>query len=136
MAGEAVERLARSGTLQGERAAKALAVAPRLRESIRRAVAGGVKVALGTDAGVYPHGHNGHEFTLLVEWGGMTPMQAIVAGTTAAADLLGMNGRAGCVAVGCYADLTAVSGDPLADITVLEKVEWVMKGGEVVKGGR
>jgi imidazolonepropionase-like amidohydrolase len=136
MAGEAVERLAKSGTLQGERADKALAIAPRMRESVRRAAAGGVKIALGTDAGVMPHGINGHEFTLMVQWGGMTPMQAIVAGTSAAADLLGWSAHVGSVAVGRYADLVAVSGDPLADITVLEKVEWVMKGGEVVKGGR
>ena len=134
MAGEAVERLAKSGTLQGERADKALAIAPRMRESVRRAAAGGVKIALGTDAGVMPHGINGHEFTLMVQWGGMTPMQAIVAGTSAAADLLGWGGHVGSVAVGRYADLVAVSGDPLADITVLESIEWVMKGGEVVKG--
>jgi imidazolonepropionase-like amidohydrolase len=132
MAAEAVERLAKSGTLSGERAEKALAVAPRMRESIRRSVAGGVKIALGTDAGVFPHGTNGHEFTLLVQWGGMTPLQAIVAGTRSAAELLGWSGRVGCVAPGCYADLSAVSGDPLADITVLERVEWVMKGGDVV----
>lgn len=133
MAGEAVERLARSGTLRGERAEKALAVAPRMRESIRKAAAAGVKIALGTDAGVMPHGTNGHEFTLLVEWGGMTPMQAIVAGTSAAADLLGWSDHVGRVAPGLYADLVAVEGDPLRDITVLERVAWVMKGGEVVK---
>jgi imidazolonepropionase-like amidohydrolase len=131
MAAEAVERLAKSGTLGGERAEKALAIAPRMRESIRRAIAGGVKVALGTDAGVMAHGTNGHEFTLLVQWGGMTPMQAIVAGTSAAADLLGMAGHVGRIATGHYADLVAVTGDPLADISVLERVEWVMKGGEV-----
>jgi imidazolonepropionase-like amidohydrolase len=133
MAAEAVERLARSGTLTGERAGKALAVAPRMRESIRKSIAAGVKVALGTDAGVFPHGTNGHEFTLLVQWGGMTPMQAIVAGTQSAADLLGLSGHVGTVRPGAWADLVAVTGDPLADITVLERVEWVMKGGEVVK---
>jgi imidazolonepropionase-like amidohydrolase len=135
MAAEAVERLARSGVLAGERAEKALSVAPRMRESIRRSVAAGVKIALGTDAGVFPHGTNGHEFTLLVQWGGMTPMQAIVAGTSAAADLLGMPGQVGRVAAGAYADLVAVTGDPLADITLLERVEWVMKGGTVAKSG-
>jgi len=134
MAGEAVEALARSGALRGERADKALAIAPRMRESIRKAVTGGVRIALGTDAGVFPHGTNGHEFTLLVTWGGMTPMQAIVAGTSAGADLLGLGGRAGRVAAGYYADLVAVTGDPLADVGVLERVDWVMKGGEVVKG--
>jgi imidazolonepropionase-like amidohydrolase len=136
MAGEAVEALAKSGGLSGERADKALAIAPRMRESIRKAVAGGVKIALGTDAGVMPHGTNGHEFTLMVRWGGMTPMQAIVAGTGAAADLLGWQGQVGRVAAGYHADLVAVAGDPLADVAVLERVDWVMKGGEVVKGGR
>ena len=136
MAGEAVEAMAKSGALRGERADKALAIAPRMRESIRKAVTGGVKIALGTDAGVMPHGTNGHEFTLMVQWGGMTPMQAIVAGTGAAADLLGLQGQVGRVASGYSADLVAVPGDPLADIAVLEKVDWVMKGGEVVKGGR
>jgi imidazolonepropionase-like amidohydrolase len=136
MAGEAVEAMAKSGELRGERADKALAIAPRMRESIRKAVSGGVKIALGTDAGVMPHGTNGHEFTLMVRWGGMSPMQAIVAGTRNAADLLGWSAQVGTVQAGRYADLVAVSGDPLADIAVLEKAEWVMKGGAVVKGGR
>lgn len=135
MAAESVERLARNGTLTGERADKALAVAPLMRSSIRRAAAGGVRIALGTDAGVFPHGTNGHEFTLLVEWGGLTPMQAIVAGTSTAAELLGWSAQVGRVAPGRYADLVAVAGDPLADIRVLERVDWVMKGGAVIKGG-
>ncbi|MDH4043279.1 MAG: amidohydrolase family protein [Gemmatimonadota bacterium] len=134
-AGEAVERLAQRGIITGERADKALAVAPKMRESIRMAVTAGVKIALGTDAGVMAHGTNGHELTLMVEWGGMTPMQAIVVGTSAAADLLGWSGHIGTVAPGRYADLVAVRRDPLADITALESVDWVMKGGEVVKGG-
>jgi imidazolonepropionase-like amidohydrolase len=133
MAGEAVEALANRGGLTGERADKARAIAPRMRESIRKAVAAGVKIALGTDAGVMAHGTNGHEFTLMVQWGGMTPMQAIVAGTAAAADLLGWGDRVGRVAPGYLADLVAVRGDPLADITLLERVEWVMKGGVVVE---
>lgn len=133
MAGEAVEALARSGTLRGERAEKALAIAPKMRESIRKAAAAGVKIALGTDAGVMAHGTNGHEFTLMVQWGGMTPMQAIVAGTSAAADLLGWSHRVGTVAPGYLADLVAVRGDPLADITLLERVDWVMQGGVVVR---
>ena len=133
MAGEAVERMANSGSLRGERADKALAIAPRMRESIRLAARGGVRIALGTDAGVMAHGTNGHEFTLLVQWGGLTPMQAIVAGTSAAADLLGWGERVGTVAPGRLADLVAVRRDPLADIAVLESVDWVMKGGVVVK---
>ena len=132
MAGEAVEAMANSGALRGERADKARAIAPQMRASIRKAAAAGVKIALGTDAGVMAHGTNGHEFTLMVQWGGMTPMQAIVAGTSAAADLLGWGHRVGTVAPGYLADLAAVRGDPLADITVLERVDWVMKGGVVV----
>lgn len=133
MAGEAVEALARSGALRGERADKALAVAPLMRVSIRKAAAAGVKIALGTDAGVMAHGTNGHEFTLMVQWGGLTPMQAIVAGTSAAADLIGWSHQVGTVAPGYLADLVAVRGDPLADVTVLERVDWVMKGGVVVE---
>jgi imidazolonepropionase-like amidohydrolase len=71
----------------------------------------------------------------MVEWGGMTPMQAIVAGTSAAADLLGWSSHVGTVAAGHFADLVAVRRDPLTDITALESVDWVMKGGAVVKGG-
>jgi imidazolonepropionase-like amidohydrolase len=107
-----------------------------MRRSFRAAVQGGVKVALGTDAGVVPHGTNGHEFTLMVETGGMTPMQAIVAGTSAAADLLGWTQHVGTVQPGRYADLVAVRRNPLDDIAVLERVEWVMKGGVVVSGER
>lgn len=132
MAGEAVVGFADDGTLTGERADKARAIVPRMRESVRLAADAGVPIALGTDAGVFAHGTNGHEFTLLVEWGGMRPMQAIVAGTTAAAELLGWSQDVGSVREGRFADLVAVQGDPLEDITVLESVDWVMKGGVVV----
>jgi len=134
LAGEAVEQMAKSGALRGQRAEKALAVAPLMRQSIRKAVAAGVKIALGTDAGVIPHGRNGHEFTLMVQWGGMTSMQAIVAGTSAGADLLGWSAHVGSVAPGRFADLVGVTGDPLTDITTLEHVAFVMKGGVVVNG--
>lgn len=132
MAGEAVAVMADDGRLTGERADKARAIAPRMRESVRLAQVGGVKIALGTDAGVFPHGTNGREFTLLVEWAGMTPMQAIVAATSSAAELLGWSADVGTVRTGRYADLVAVAGDPLEDISELEAVDWVMKGGEVV----
>ncbi len=132
MAADAVERLVHEGRLTGERADKALAIAPMMRRSFRSAVRGGVKIALGTDAGVMPHGANGHEFTLMVRLGGMTPMQAILAGTRNAADLLGWGGHVGTIQPGRYADLVAVDGDPLADITELEDVDFVMKGGVVV----
>ncbi len=132
MAAEAVEQLVHAGRLTGERAEKALAIAPIMRRSFRAAVAGGVFVALGTDAGVMPHGQNGHELTLMVE-NGMTPMQAVVAGTANAARLLGWEHHVGSLQPGRFADLVAVAGDPLADITLLETVPFVMKGGAVVK---
>jgi imidazolonepropionase-like amidohydrolase len=103
------------------------------RESFRRAVQAGVKLAFGTDAGVYPHGWNGKQFAKMVEWG-MTPMQAIQSATTSGADLLGWSDRVGSVQVGRYADIVAVDGDPLRDITELERVKFVMKGGVVYKG--
>ena len=94
------------------------------------AVKAGVKQAYGTDAGVYPHGLNGRQFAHMVRWG-MTPMQAIQAATVNAADLLGWT-MVGAIAPGKYADLVAVDGDPLKDVTLLEKIPFVMKGGEVV----
>lgn len=132
MAGEQVSELARSGRLPPAIAAKALSIAPRMARSFRMALDGGVKIALGTDAGVFPHGRNGHEFTLMAR-GGMTPMQAIVAGTRTAAALLGLEGHVGTIAAGAQADLVAVRGDPLADITLLERVDFVMKDGSVFK---
>lgn len=103
------------------------------RESFRRAVQAGVKLAYGTDAGVYPHGWNGKQFAKMVQWG-MTPMQAIQSATVNAADLLGWTDRVGSVQAGRFADLVAVEGDPLRDIAELEKVTFVMKGGMVYKG--
>jgi imidazolonepropionase-like amidohydrolase len=100
--------------------------------SIRLAVQGGVKIALGTDAGVDPHGQNAREFELLVTYGGMSPMQAIQAGTMNGATLLGMEHDVGSVATGKLADLVAVPGDPVADITVLQHPAFVMKGGAIV----
>ncbi|MGH7529629.1 MAG: amidohydrolase family protein [Gemmatimonadales bacterium] len=132
MAGAAVERLARQHQLPPAIAAKALAIAPRMRESFRRALQAGVKIALGTDAGVFPHGTNGHEFTLMVQFG-MSPMQAIVAGTATAAALLGLEQDVGTIAPGRRADLVAVRGNPLQNISVLEQVGFVMKDGVVFK---
>ena len=105
-----------------------------MRHAIRIAVQGGVRIALGTDAGVYPHGQNGREFELLVRMGGMTPMQAIQAGTMNAATLLGMEHDVGSIEAGKFADIVAVAGDPLADIATLQRPVFVMKGGEVVVG--
>lgn len=102
------------------------------RENFQRAVRAGVRIAYGTDAGVYPHGWNAKQFAHMVRWG-MTPMQAIQSATVNAADLLGWADRVGTIEAGKYADLIAVRGDPLSDITVLERVDFVMKGGRVVK---
>src|SRR5712692_4095577 len=88
MAGEAAERAAKNGVLKGLRAEKALAAAAAMRRGIKIAVANKVQIALGTDAGVIVHGTNAREFFLLVEWGGMTPMESIVAGTMGGAKLL------------------------------------------------
>ena len=132
MAGERVSQLAQAGRLPPAIAAKALAIAPRVQASFRLALAAGVNIALGTDAGVFQHGRNGHEFTLMVR-AGMTPMQAIRAGTLSAATLLGREMDVGSVAQGKLADLVAVRGDPLQDITLLERVAFVMKGGSVYK---
>ncbi|MBA3898228.1 MAG: amidohydrolase family protein [Sphingomonadaceae bacterium] len=105
------------------------------RETFRRAVRAGVPMLFGTDAGVYPHGQNARQFAKMVEWG-MTPIQAIRAATTSAAEALGKPDDVGAIAVGHYGDIVAVTGDPLSDVRVLEHVDTVIKGGVVVKSGR
>jgi imidazolonepropionase-like amidohydrolase len=102
------------------------------RENFKKAVTAGVKIAFGTDAGVYPHGWNAKQFAHMVKWG-LTPAQAIQAATVKAADLMGWSEQVGTIAAGRYADIIAVSGDPLADVTELERVKFVMKGGVVYK---
>ncbi len=103
-------------------------------ESVRKAVPRGVRIAFGTDAGVSKHGRNADEFEMLVKFG-MTPMEAIKAATVNAADLLGLSDQIGTLEAGKQADLIAVDSDPLADVTSLKKVGFVMKGGRVYKGG-
>jgi imidazolonepropionase-like amidohydrolase len=107
------------------------------RENFRRAWQGGAKIAFGTDAGVYPHGDNAKQFAKMVEWG-MKPIDAIQAATIKAADLIGWPDKVGAIEPGHFADVIAVSGDPTSDVTVLEHVQFVMKGGVVVKqlGGK
>ena len=102
------------------------------REGFKKAVKAGVKLAFGTDAGVYPHGLNARQFKYMVQWG-MTPMQAIQAATTVSAEMLGWSKDVGALSPGHYADMIAVNGDPATDVTVLEHVAHVMKGGDVVK---
>ena len=101
------------------------------REGFRKAVKAGVKMTFGTDAGVYPHGDNAKQFKYMVRFG-MTPMQAIQAATVNAAALLNWSKDVGALSPGHYADMVAVEGDPLKDITVLEHVKAVIKGGELV----
>ncbi len=113
---------------------KAETVLPIMRESHRRAIAEGVKIAFGTDAAVYPHGENAHEFGVYVQLG-MEPLEALRTATVNAADLLGKDDR-GVIAAGKLADLVAVPGNPLEDITATERVFFVMHGGRVVKHER
>lgn len=100
------------------------------RAGFRRAVAMGVKLAYGTDSGIYPHGMNGTQLSYMVNHG-MTPMQAIQSATISAADLLQWKDSVGSIAPGKYADIIAVEGDALADLRTLRKVAFVMKGGTV-----
>jgi imidazolonepropionase-like amidohydrolase len=105
------------------------------RETFRAALQAGVKMVFGTDGGVYPNGDNAKQFVTMVAWG-MTPMQAIQAATVTAAEALGRPGDVGAIQDGRYGDLIAVPGDPLADVSLLQAVSFVMKGGEVVKPAR
>jgi imidazolonepropionase-like amidohydrolase len=102
------------------------------RQTFQRGVKAGVKMIFGTDAGVYPHGDNGKQFAKMVQWG-MTPLQAIQAATLNASDALARR-DVGVIEPGRYGDLVAVRGDPLRDVTLLEHVDAVVKGGELVKG--
>ncbi len=100
--------------------------------SFRRAVARGVKIAFGTDAGPFPHGTQAKEFGYMVRFG-MTPAQALRSATVVAAELMGWEERIGSIEKGKFADLIAVRGDPLSDVTELERVRFVMKGGQMVR---
>lgn len=102
------------------------------RQNYRKALKAGVKMIYGTDAGIYPHGDNAKQFAVMVRYGA-TPLQAIQSATLTAAEALGWSKDVGQVAVGRFGDIIAVAGDPLADVTTLEKPVFVMKGGAVVK---
>ena len=104
------------------------------RQAFTRAVALGVPIVYATDAGVFPHGLNARQFRIMVARG-MTPMQAIRSATGVAAQYMGWEDRVGTLAAGRFGDLIAVRGDPLTNITLLERIEVVVKGGDVVKGG-
>ena len=102
------------------------------RGNFKKAAEAGVKIAFGTDAGVYPHGWNARQFKWMVKYG-LTPMQAIKAATISAADLLGIKEKVGSLTIGKLADLVAVAADPLTDISILENIRFVMKDGVVYK---
>ena len=102
------------------------------RQTFQRAVRAGVPMLFGTDAGVYPHGQNGRQFAKMVEWG-MTPLQAIRAATSSAAEALGQTADVGVIAVGHYGDMVAVTGDPLQNVRLLESPAAVVKGGKLVE---
>ncbi len=103
------------------------------RANHKRAIAAGVKVALGTDAAVYPHGLNAHELEVYVRDYGMSPLAALQSATVNAADLLGWSDRVGALDAGKWADVIAVKGDPLGDVRILQNVPFVMKSGVVYK---
>jgi imidazolonepropionase-like amidohydrolase len=124
---------ARPGTyLTGAQREKALQAGPLMLDMARRAHAAGVRIAFGTDSGVSAHGDNAREFGLLVQ-AGLTPLEAIQSATAGAAEHLQIQSEAGALRPGMPADLIAVDGDPLADVTVLERVQAVMRGGRLYK---
>jgi imidazolonepropionase-like amidohydrolase len=123
---------AREFKLSEESIAKEKMIGQTQRENFARCVKAGVKMAFGTDAGVYPHGDNARQFAYMVKYG-LTPARALRAATRDAAELLGRSGEIGRIAPGCYADVIAVAADPLKDVRALESVGFVMKGGQVVK---
>lgn len=115
--------------------AKADAAVEEQDNMVKRALAQGVRIALGTDAAVYPHGGNAVEFPLMVA-DGMTPAQALEAGTTSAAELLGLQNKVGALQPGMLADIVAVPGNPLSDIKVTQSVFFVMKEGIIYRNDR
>ncbi|MGI9088728.1 MAG: amidohydrolase family protein [Chthoniobacterales bacterium] len=123
------------GTYPPSVQAKAQAAATARSEMFRNAVQLGVKIAFGTDAGVFPHGENAKEFALMTSFG-MSPIDALKSSTSVAADLLGVSATTGTIEKGKIADLVALPGDPTADITATEHVFFVMKDGQVVKNAR
>jgi imidazolonepropionase-like amidohydrolase len=112
---------------------KMIAVTTVVKANHKKAIAAGVKIALGTDAAVYPHGLNAHELDVYVNQYGMSPLAAIQAGTINAADLMAWTDRVGAIEPGKWADIIAVGGDPLKDIKILQHVNFVMKSGVVYK---
>jgi len=135
MAGDFVARIAAgpAGFFAPAQTAKALEAGPKMLDMARRAHESGVRIAFGTDSGVSAHGDNAGEFALLVR-AGLTPLEAIQTATVNAAEHLRISGEAGRIAPGLPADLIAVTGDPLSDVTELERVRFVMRNGVIYRG--
>ena len=135
LAGKTVAEMAKKpGALHPSVREKAARIGPLIQNAFKRAYAGGVKIAFGTDSGVSIHGENAREFGYMVE-AGMPPIEAILSATRNAADLLGATDFVGSIRPGRYADVIAVAGNPLEDITELQRVVFVMKGGAIYKEG-
>jgi imidazolonepropionase-like amidohydrolase len=133
IAGEFVSSKAKvPGYFPPQVAAKAAAIGPLILGTAGRAYRAGVKIAFGTDASVYPHGQNAHEFELMVQ-AGMPPMFVLQAATTHAAELLKHDKDLGSLSVGKFADIVAVPGNPLDDISLMKRMSFVMKDGVVYK---
>ena len=129
---ECIQEQGRNGTLPADFLQHDRELGELHRQNFKKAVKAGVKMAFGTDAGVCDYGTAGKQFAFMVKYG-MTPMQAIEAATSSAADLLGHSTEIGSIKPGKYADLIAVTGDPLKDVSLLENVQFVMKEGKVYK---
>jgi imidazolonepropionase-like amidohydrolase len=129
---ECIQEAGKKGTMPADFLAHDAKLGQIQRDNFRKAVAAGVKMSFGTDSGVCPYGLSGKQFAFMVKYG-MTPMQAIQAATSNAADLLGHSDEVGSLKPGKFADIIAVTGDPLANISVLENVQFVMKDGKVYK---
>ena len=129
---ECIEEQGRNGTMPADFLEHDRQLGELQRQNFRKAVKAGVKLSFGTDAGVCEYGTAGKQFAFMVKYG-MTPMQAIQAATSSAADLLGRTDQIGSIKSGKFADLVAVAGDPLKDVGLLENVQFVMKDGRVFK---
>jgi len=129
---ECIEEQGRNGTMPADFLEHDRQLGELQRQNFRKAVKAGVKLSFGTDAGVCEYGTAGKQFAFMVKYG-MTPMQAIQAATSSAADLLGRTDQIGSVKSGKFADLVAITGDPLKDVGLLENVQFVMKDGRVFK---
>jgi imidazolonepropionase-like amidohydrolase len=129
---ECLQEQGRTGQIPKDMLEKETQLAKITFDSFRKAVVAGAKMSFGTDAAVCPFGTSGKQFAFMVKYG-MTPMQAIQAATSNAADLLGHSNEVGSIKTGKYADIIAVTGDPLTDIRLLENVQFVMKDGKVYK---